>query len=106
MTTSMTRDREEIGELPNPMGLAGIEFIEYSTSKPQVLGQVLESVGFRPVARHRSREVTLYRQGPMNVIVNAHPAVPSRMPPPSDTPVIAAIALRVRDSRAAFNRAL
>jgi 4-hydroxyphenylpyruvate dioxygenase len=33
---------------------------------------VLEMMGFRPVARHRSREVLLYRQGGMNVIVNAH----------------------------------
>jgi hypothetical protein len=30
-------------------------------------------MGFRPVARHRSREVTLYRQGGMNLILNAHP---------------------------------
>ena len=67
-----TPDREAIGELPNPLGLAGIEFIEFSTSKPQALGQVLETIGFKPVARHRSREVLLYRQGPMNIIVNAH----------------------------------
>ena len=56
-------DREAIGELPNPLGLDGIEFIEYATSRPQALGQVLETMGFRPVARHRSREVLLYRQG-------------------------------------------
>jgi 4-hydroxyphenylpyruvate dioxygenase len=35
---------------------------------------VLEMMGFRPVARHRSREVLLYRQGGMNVVINAHPA--------------------------------
>ena len=29
-------------------------------------------MGFRPIARHRSREVLLYRQGDINVIVNAH----------------------------------
>ena len=67
-----TMDRETLGDLPNPIGLDGIEFIEYSTSKPQALGQVLEMMGFRPIARHRSREVLLYRQGEMNVIVNAH----------------------------------
>ena len=67
------RDREAIGEVPNPLGLDGIEFIEYATSRPQALGQVLEAMGFRPVARHRSREVVLYRQGSMNLVVNAHP---------------------------------
>ena len=58
-----TADREAIPDAANPLGLDGIEFIEYTTSKPQALGQVLEMMGFRPVARHRSREVLLYRQG-------------------------------------------
>ena len=40
---------------------------------PQAMGGVLEMMGFRPIARHRSREVELYRQGTMNVIVNAQP---------------------------------
>ena len=55
----------------NPLGIEGIEFIEYRTARPQALGQVLEMLGFRPVARHRSREVLLYRQGDMNIVVNA-----------------------------------
>jgi len=55
-------NRESISPDTNPLGLSGIEFIEYATSKPQALGQVLEMMGFRPVARHRSREVLLYRQ--------------------------------------------
>ncbi len=94
-------DREAIVEGPNPLGLEGVEFIEYATSKPQALGQVLERMGFRPVSRHRSREVLLYRQGDINVIVNAH----SNGTALTETPVIAAIALRVRDA-AAYNRAL
>ena len=95
-------DREAIVEGPNPLGLEGIEFIEYATSKPQALGQVLEKMGFRPVSRHRSREVLLYRQGDINVIVNAH----SNGTALTETPVIAAIALRVRDAAAAYGRAL
>ena len=99
-------DREAIGRLPNPLGLAGIEFIEYTTSAPQALGQVLETIGFRPVARHRSREVMRYRQGGMNIIVNAHASTLPRAATPSGTPVIAAIALRVRDAGAAYARAI
>jgi 4-hydroxyphenylpyruvate dioxygenase len=86
--------------------LDGIEFIEYSTSKPQALGQVLEMMGFRPIARHRSREVLLYRQGAMNVIVNAHVSDLPRTVQPAETPVIAAIALRVRDAAAAYRHAI
>ena len=95
-------DREAIVEGPNPLGLDGIEFIEYATSKPQALGQVLEKMGFRPVSRHRSREVLLYRQGEINVIVNAHSSGTAL----TETPVIAAVALRVRDAAAAYRRAL
>ncbi|MCM2340339.1 VOC family protein [Rhodoferax sp.] len=95
-------DREQIVEGDNPLGLEGLEFIEYATAKPQALGQVLETMGFKPVARHRSREVLLYRQGGINVIVNAH----AKGSPLGDMPIISAIALRVRDAAAAYRRAL
>ena len=101
-----TPDREAIGELPNPLGLAGIEFVEYATSRPQALGQVLETMGFRPIARHRSREVLLYRQGDMNVVINAHDSARPSAVRPAETPRIAAIGLRVRDAAAAYRRAL
>ena len=100
------RDREAIGEVPNPLGLDGIEFIEYATSRPQALGQVLEMMGFRPVARHRSREVLLYRQGGMNVVINAHVSGRPSHQRPTENPVITAVALRVRDAAAAYQRAL
>ena len=104
--STSSADREAIIDTANPLGLDGIEFIEYTTSKPQALGQVLEMMGFRPIARHRSREVLLYRQGSINVIVNAHvPSLPNGAAL-SDKPVIAAIALRVRDAAAAYGRAL
>jgi 4-hydroxyphenylpyruvate dioxygenase len=91
-------DREQISDTQNPLGIDGIEFIEYSTSTPQVL----EMMGFRPVARHRSREVLLYRQGDMNVIVNAHAGTLPRSVQPVERPTIVAIALRVRDAAAAY----
>ncbi len=90
----------------NPLGLDGIEFIEYATSKPQALGQVLEMMGFRPVARHRSREVLLYRQGGFNIVVNAHPVDALGAGHGSDVPAISAMALRVRDARAAYHYVL
>ena len=93
----LTVDREAIAELPNPLGLAGIEFVEYATSRPQALGQVLETIGFQPVARHRSREVLLYRQGAMNIVINAHDGARPRGAQPSETPVITAVGLRVRE---------
>ncbi len=99
-------EREAIGKLPNPLGLAGIEFVEYATTRPQAQGQVPETLGLRPVARHRSREGLLYRQGDMNVVINAHASARPSQLQPGEVPVIAVLGLRVRDAAAANKRAL
>ena len=98
--------REAVPDMPNRLGLAGIEFVEYTTARPQALGQVLESLGFRPVARHRSREVTLYRQGSMNLVVNAHPEDARMSGTQEGQPVISAVALRVQDALRAHARCM
>ena len=83
----------------NPLGIDGIEFVEYAAAEPQAFGALLHKLGFAAVARHRSREVTLYRQGGMNLIVNAHQRT-------EKIPALAAFALRVRDAGEAHRRAL
>jgi 4-hydroxyphenylpyruvate dioxygenase len=107
-----TTPREVLQDTSNPMQIEGIEYVEYRTARPQQLGQVLEQMGFKPVARHRSREVLLYRQGDMNVVINAHGGggasshgAALSVPLP-EQPQIAAFALRVRDAAAAHRRAL
>jgi 4-hydroxyphenylpyruvate dioxygenase len=90
---------EPLPEPSNPIGIDGLEFVEYATSKPQEFGALLQKMGFAAVARHRSREVMLYRQGPMNLIVNSHDAGGA-------TPTLSAIALRVRDSAFAHKHSL
>jgi 4-hydroxyphenylpyruvate dioxygenase len=90
---------ERLPEPSNPLGIDGLEFVEYATSQPQAFGAVLQTLGFAAVARHRSREVTLYRQGSMNLIVNSHGAT-------DPLPAVNAIALRVRDAGHAFRHSL
>lgn len=99
----MTTIEERIPEPVNPLGMDGIEFIEYTTSQPQAFGALLQKMGFAAVARHRSREVMLYRQGTMNLIVNSAQTQASSSPA---TPTLAAIALRVRDAGQAFQHSL
>jgi len=99
-------EREAVAEAPNPLGMDGIEFVEFATSKPQVLGALLEAMGFRQVARHRSREVTLFRQGTMNLVVNAQPVDLPRIGRPAAQSSISAIGIRVRDAQAAIDRAV
>ncbi|NCW81191.1 MAG: 4-hydroxyphenylpyruvate dioxygenase, partial [Betaproteobacteria bacterium] len=57
----------------NPMGLCGFEFVEFASLKANVLEPLFETMGFSPVAKHRSKDVTLYRQGNINFIVNREP---------------------------------
>jgi 4-hydroxyphenylpyruvate dioxygenase len=90
---------EPLPEPANPLGMDGIEFIEYETAKPLEFGGLLQQMGFAAIARHRSREVTLYRQGAMNVVLNAHAARGA-------TPLLSAIALRVRDAAFAHRHCL
>ena len=57
----------------NPMGLDGFEFVEFASPEPGVLEPVFHALGFEAVARHRSKRVTLYRQGGINFILNEEP---------------------------------
>jgi 4-hydroxyphenylpyruvate dioxygenase len=90
----------------NPMATDGFEFVEYAAPDPAALGRLFERMGFRPVARHRSKDVTLYRQGDVNFVVNAEPASFAQAFARVHGPCVCAIAFRVRDAAAAYARAL
>jgi 4-hydroxyphenylpyruvate dioxygenase len=92
-------------EPSNPLGMDGIEFVEYATSEPLALGAILERMGFMQTARHRSREVALYRQGGMNIIVNADPESWLSVGSDVQSTVLSGIALRVRDANHAYRHA-
>ena len=63
----------EFSPVDNPMGTDGFEFIEYTAPNPELLGALFEQLGFSLVAKHRSKDVALYRQGRVNFIVNREP---------------------------------
>ena len=90
----------------NPMGTDGFEFVEYTAPEPAQLAVLFRQLGFRAVARHRSKDVTLYRQGGIHFVLNAEPGSFSQAFARVHGPSICAIALRVRDAGAALERAL
>jgi 4-hydroxyphenylpyruvate dioxygenase len=90
----------------NPMGTDGFEFIEFAAPDPQAMGKVFEGMGFRPVARHRHKNVLLYRQGEINFIINAEPDSFAQRFARLHGPSVCAIAFRVHDTKAAYERAL
>jgi 4-hydroxyphenylpyruvate dioxygenase len=90
----------------NPMGTDGFEFVEYAAPDPVALGALFERMGFTAVAKHRSKDVTLYRQGSVNFIVNAEPESFAQQFARKHGPCVCAMAFRVKDAAYAYNRAL
>jgi len=82
----------------NPLGTDGFEFVEYASSNPQELAALFERMGFTAVARHRRKDVTLYRQGDINFILNAEPDSQAALFAREHGPCANAMAFRVRDA--------
>ena len=89
----------------NPMGLAGFEFVEFASPKPGTLEPMLEKLGFTLVARHRSKNVLLYRQGGINFIVNNEPGLAAYFAAEHGASACG-LAFRVKDAHKAYQRAL
>ena len=92
--------------LDNPMGLMGFEFIEFASPTPNVIEPVLQRMGFSQVARHRSKDVMLFRQGEINLIVNQEPHSPAAYFAIEHGPSVCGMAFRVRNAQQAYARAL
>ncbi len=90
----------------NPMGLMGFEFVEFASPERGVLEPVFEKLGFTEVARHRSKDVSLYRQGDINFIINREPGSLAMYFAAEHGPSACGLAFRVKDAQAAYKRAL
>ena len=90
----------------NPMGLMGFEFVEFASPTAGLLEPLFEMLGFSLVARHRSKDVVLYRQGDINFIVNREPRSPAGYFAAEHGPSACGLAFRVKDSHKAYARAL
>ena len=90
----------------NPMQTDGFEFVEYAAPDPKAMGAVFGRLGFKPIARHRHKDVTLYRQGQINFILNAEPDSFAQRFARQHGPSICAIAFRVNDAKTAYERAV
>jgi 4-hydroxyphenylpyruvate dioxygenase len=90
----------------NPMGTDGFEFVEYTAQDPVLLRTLFERLGFPVTARHRSKNVTLHRQGDINFIINAEQDSFAQAFARAHGPSACAMAFRVRDAVYAYRRAL
>jgi len=90
----------------NPMGTDGFESVEYTAPDPDLLRRLFARMGFPVSARHRSKNVTLHRQGDINFIINAEPGGFGQCFAREHGPSACAMAFRVRDAAAALRRAV
>ena len=90
----------------NPLGTDGFEFVEFTSPEPEALGGLFEQLGFRRIARHRSKAVWLYRQGDINFILNGEAEGPPAAFARRHGPSANALAFRVKDAPKAYETAL
>jgi 4-hydroxyphenylpyruvate dioxygenase len=90
----------------NPMGLDGFEFVEFCAPARGLIEPVFESLGFVPVATHRSKAVDLWRQGDINFVINYEPRSLAHYYAEEHGPSVCGLAFRVRDAHHAYRRAL
>ena len=90
----------------NPLGLDGFEFIEFSAPEKGMLETVFERMGFSRIARHRSKDVDLWRQGEINMIANYEPKSPAAYFAAEHGPSACGMAFRVKNARHAYDEAI
>ncbi len=94
------------GQFDNPMGTDGFEFVEYTAPDPEALRALFTRMGFPATARHRSKNVTLHRQGDINFVINAEPEGFGQQFARAHGPSACAMAFRVKDAAAALRLAV
>lgn len=89
----------------NPLGTDGFECLEY-TGDANVLDTLFRSFGFTPVARHKTKDLILYRQGRINFILNREQTGQGAAFAREHKGGVNALGFRVKDSKQAFEGAL
>ncbi|WP_159654648.1 4-hydroxyphenylpyruvate dioxygenase [Vibrio atypicus] len=98
-----------MNEAFNPLGTDGFEFVEYTAADEkgiQALKELFNSLGFAEVAKHRSKDAWLYRQGDISFIVNAQPHSQAEEFARVHGPSVCGMAFRVKDASVALSHAL
>lgn len=109
MVTSTQHTKETMMmDSVNPLGTDGFEFVEYTAADEQgiaSLKHLFTSLGFAEIAKHRSKEAWLYRQGDINFIVNAQPRSQAEAFAKQHGPSVCGMAFRVKDAAIALKHA-
>jgi 4-hydroxyphenylpyruvate dioxygenase len=90
----------------NPMKLDGFQYVEFCAPEKGVVEPVFEMLGFELIAKHRSKDVNLWRQGDIDFVINYEPSSLASFYAEEHGPSVCGLAFRVKDAHYAYNRAL
>ncbi len=90
----------------NPLGLDGFEFIEFCAPEKGLIEPVFTAMGFTRIARHRSKDVELWRQGEINLIANYEPRSHAAYFAAEHGPSACGMAFRVKNAAQAYAAAI
>ncbi|KAA5804653.1 4-hydroxyphenylpyruvate dioxygenase [Alkalicaulis satelles] len=90
----------------NPLGTDGFEFVEFTSPEPEKLEALFTTLGFTPVSRHKSRDITRWAQGDITFLVNRETTGQAAEFRAKHGPSANAMAFRVRDAKKAYGEAI
>ena len=93
-------------QVANPVGLKGIEFLEFSSPQGKALDNLFTEFGFSRTMKHKSRSVDLFQQNQINFLVNVEKGSFSESFHKSHGPCVSAMGWKVANAEAAFKEAV
>lgn len=90
----------------NPVGVLGIEFVEFSGPAPEQLDRLFKTFGFSRTERHSTRAIEHYSQNDIHFLLNTEPGSHAASFQAAHGPCISAMGWRVKDANRAFEEAL
>ena len=97
--------RSEISD-ENPVGTDGFEFVEFTHEQPEVLEKLFAQMGYTEVARHKTKAISVWRQGTINYLLNAEPGSHALQFSEEHGPCAPSMAWRVADAQHALEHAV
>ena len=90
----------------NPIGLDGLDFIEFSGPNITFLQDFCKRLGFSKIAKHKTTQLELWRQGDINFVLNSEPNSFAQEFQKQHGPAACAMGVRVQDAEKAFATAV
>jgi len=90
----------------NPVGTNGFEFVEFAHENPEELEALFSQMGYTQVARHKTKSITVWRQGDINYLINAEPNSHAMQFVEEHGPCAASMAWRVANAQHAYDHAV